>query len=56
MKFGFWEIFMTAIYAINLGITLGKHGEQKITTYNFWTSLIGTLIGLACLYFGGFYN
>lgn len=56
MKFGFCEIFLTSIYILNLGIALAKHGEYESKRYNFWTSLVGTIIGLVCLYFGGFYG
>lgn len=39
------------IILIGLRITLGKHGEEKITRYNFWTTLLGSGIGMTILYF-----
>lgn len=56
MRFGFWQIFMTAIYVLNLGIALAKHGECEVKKYNFWATLLASIIALGCLYFGGFYG
>lgn len=41
---------MVAIHLLNLGIELGKHGEEKTRKYNFWASLIGSAIGMLLLY------
>lgn len=56
MRFGFCQIFITTIYVLNLGIALAKHGEGEVKKYNFWTDLLGCIITLVCLYFGGFYG
>lgn len=44
-------IILIIIYILNVGIALGKHGEEKITRYNFWTTLLGSGIGMTILYF-----
>lgn len=36
---------------LNLGISLGKHGETVTKKYNFWFQLIGTTIAIILLYF-----
>lgn len=36
---------------LNLGISLGKHGETVIKKYNFWFQLIGATIAIILLYF-----
>lgn len=44
-------IILTSIYLLNIGISLGKHGEEKVTKYNFFTTFIGSAIGFTLLYF-----
>ncbi len=36
---------------LNLGISLGKHGETVTKKYDFWVQLIGTTVGIILLYF-----
>ena len=44
-------IILTVMYLLNIGIALGKHGEEKITKYNWLTTFIGSAIGFTLLYF-----
>ena len=53
---GIWQIIMIIILAMNLGISLVKHGETEIKKYNFWTTLIATAINVGILWAGGFFG
>lgn len=44
-------IILIIFYILNIGIALGKHGEEKIAKYNFWTTLLGSGTGMTILYF-----
>ena len=50
------QITMIVIYASSFGIELSRHGKPKEGVYNVWYDLIGTVIGITILYFGGFFN
>ena len=50
------RIIMIVLFSMDLGINLVKHKEKKDATYNFWTSLISTIIMVVILYFGGFWG
>lgn len=39
-----WFIVYLFLNAMGLGMNLVKHGEPKDDEYNFWTSLIATII------------
>lgn len=39
-----WFIIYLFFSAMGLGMNLVKHGEPKEGEYNFWTSLIATII------------
>ena len=56
MKLGIPQLIILAIYMLDLGISLAKHGEPKKGKYSFWTTLIGSLIGLYILNCGGFFS
>lgn len=47
-------IFMSLVF-ISLLIVANKHGKEQ-RPYNFWTTLVSTLITLTLLYLGGFFN
>lgn len=53
---GIPQILIIILFAINLGINIAKHGEDKEEKYNFWSTLIGTLIECFILYCGGFFS
>jgi hypothetical protein len=48
-------IIVLAISGISLLITAHDHGKPR-SDNNFWISLIGTIITLGLLYWGGFFN
>lgn len=50
------SIIILVIFAINLGITLAKHGEPKDGKYNFWTEIISIFIMLSLLYCAGTFD
>lgn len=50
------RIIMICLLMISLGVNLGKHGQEKKEKYNFWESLIATIIEIAILYCGGFFG
>lgn len=43
-------IILTIMYILNIGIALGRHGQEKIEKYNVFTTLIGSGIGITLLY------
>lgn len=53
---GIPQIIMVGIYILNLGVALTRHGEQKKEKYNFFAQFLGTAIGIALLYWGGFFS
>lgn len=53
---GIPQILIIILFAINLGINIAKHGEDKEEKYNFWLALISTLIECFILYCGGFFS
>ncbi len=56
MKIGIPQIIMLIMYAMSLGIDLAKHGEPREGKYNAVSGLIGVAIGLALLWWGGFFS
>lgn len=44
-----WFIIYLFFCAMGLGMNLVKHGEQKEGEYNFWTSLIATIISVGII-------
>lgn len=50
------SIIILVIFAINLGVTLAKHGEPKDGKYNFWAEIISTFIMLSLLYCAGTFD
>lgn len=45
-----WFIAYLIIAAMGLGSELSKHGEEKRSKYNFWTSLISVSIAIFIVY------
>lgn len=57
LHFGAAQIIMIVLYAMGLGISAAKHGEpQEETKYNFWATLVCTIIVVALLAWGGFWT
>lgn len=50
------KIILLILYAVALGVALAKHGEPKTGLFSFWSSLIGTVIELGLLWWGGFFD
>lgn len=53
---GFCQWFVIVIYLLDLGVHLAKHGERKESRYNFWSTLIATIIMMAIFKCGGFFD
>ena len=53
---GFCQYAIIVLYAMSLGVSLSKHGEPKIGTYNFILSCIAIALEMSLLYFGGFFK
>ncbi len=49
------QIVMILVYSLNLLIAANRHGKARTGKENFWTSLIGIVIGSTILYYGGFW-
>lgn len=50
-------IILLTLLLINLGVTLGKHGEpKKEDYYNFWETLLATAFLLCLYYFAGLFD
>ena len=49
-------IILIVLYAINLGIEAAKRGEVETKEYNFWLTLLGTVIIFVLMYFAGTFN
>jgi hypothetical protein len=39
-----YYLILTALQVLSLGVVLAKHGEKREERYNFWTTLIATII------------
>lgn len=44
-------LILIIMHILNIGIALGRHGEERIQKYNVFTTLIGSGIEIALLYF-----
>lgn len=50
------QITLIILFALSLGITLSKHGQEREDKYNFFTSLISVGIEIGILIWGGFFS
>ncbi len=50
------QIIMIILFTTNVVLNLIKHGEHKNDKYNFWSSLIATLVWVVILKWGGFFK
>lgn len=53
---GACQIIFTAWLFLALGISLARHGQQRLVRDNFWVALISAVLQFILLYFGGFYG
>lgn len=49
------QVIYIIIIGLNLGISLAKHGKYRNDKYNFWVTLIASIIDVAILRWGGFF-
>lgn len=50
------QITYLIISALGVGIVMTKHGEGRTDKYNFWTTLLGILVQIGIMYWGGFFG
>ena len=50
------QIIYIVLMGISLGVALIKHGEPREHNYHFGLSLLGALISVGLLYWGGFFS
>lgn len=50
------QYLIIAIYSLSLGVSLVKHGKEEIHKYNFFATVIATVIVMAILKWGGFFQ
>lgn len=55
VTFGWPQITWIILCTINLAYTSTHHGEPQ-PRHNIWTTLVGTIVGLMILYWGGFFG
>lgn len=55
-KMGIPQIIMIVLFAMGLGITLIKNGEPRTDNYSFGMSFVATVIQVALLWWGGFFE
>lgn len=56
MVFHWPQILWIGLVGAQLAVDMERHGKPKTGTYNFNISLIGVLMAVAVMYFGGFFN
>lgn len=50
------SIVILLLYAVALGISLAKHGEEKKGKHNFWSDLVTVILLLYLLYLAGTFD
>lgn len=50
------QIIYLLLLSTGLLLSANQHGKPKEGKHNFWYQAISTLITLALLYYGGFFN
>ena len=51
-----YNIAVLVLMVLGMGIEMGRHGEKKDGTHNFFISLLSALIYIWLLIKGGFFN
>ena len=54
--FGWPQLSYLLLTALGIGLVWARHGQPRSERYNVWYSLIGSVIVLPILYFGGFFT
>jgi hypothetical protein len=55
MYLGIPQIIYLILWLLGAGIAMAKHGEPKTGKYDFWTTLLSSILALGLLYWGGFF-
>lgn len=50
------QIILIALGMVVLGITISRHGNERLIKYNAWTRLLRLIFLYTLLYFGGFWD
>lgn len=50
------QIILLSLVGLNLMITSYMHGKPKEGNHSVFITIVGTLLHLTILYFGGFFN
>lgn len=50
------QMLYVALLFISLGVNIALHGKPKDGTHNFWTALVGAVIQITLLTWGGFFS
>lgn len=53
---GIPQIIIIILYAINLGMSIENHGKEKTEKENVITTIIASVIMMALLWWGGFWD
>ena len=56
MNWGWPQFVMAALYAVNIGFCLAKHGQPKRDTYDLTDAFIAPGILRWLMYMGGFWT
>ncbi len=55
INLGLPQIIYLTLVCLSLGIAIEQHGKPKEGINNFWVTLIGTVISILLLAWGGFF-
>ena len=50
------QIIYLILMGLGLGVSLSDHGKDKTGKHNFFVKFFATMLGLALLYWGGFFD
>jgi len=56
MNLGIPQLIILGLVILSWGIHIAKHGDPKVTKWNFWLDLISSTINLGLLWWGGFFH
>ena len=49
-------IIIIAMFAVGLGFSIAKHGEEKVRKYSMWQQLLKTIVWFTLFYFAGLFD
>ena len=50
------QIIVLVLYSITIGIEMAQHGETYVTKHNVFITMIGVVMMLGLLWWGGFFS